>query len=57
MFLEVLQIVQDLNGPRIIRNSELITKDMLRAKLEKLKESMERQFDDIIDFTIEETRK
>jgi len=56
VFLEVVQIIQDLDGPRTIHNSELITKDTLTTELEKLKESMEKQFDDIIDFTMEEIR-
>lgn len=57
MFLEEIEIVEDLYGPHIIPNSKLITKYMVTIDLEKPNESMEKQFDDISDFTAEEIRK
>lgn len=48
--MKKLQISQDLNGPRIIYESDLIKKDMIIVELERLKNLMIRGFDDIIDF-------
>lgn len=52
-YVKVVGIVRDLNGLCITCDTGLISKDILMARLEKLKESKPLEFNSITDFTIE----
>jgi len=55
--LKAIKVVDDLCGPRMIRDSVLITKDILKNELNDISESMALEFDNIIDFSEEEIKK
>lgn len=49
--------MQNLNGPHITYDFGLISRQTLTVELDKLKESKETKFNDIVDFSTHERRE
>jgi hypothetical protein len=47
LFLKVVDIVKELEGPTLIRDSTLLTKDQMEAELSTLKVAWGTEFDDL----------
>jgi hypothetical protein len=55
-FLKALEIVKDIEGPQLIRESMLIPKEKLETKLSVIKASWASEFDNLTNFPEEEIK-
>jgi hypothetical protein len=55
-FLKALEIVKDLKGPQLVRESMLIPKEQLETELSVIKASWASEFDNLTDFLEEEIK-
>jgi hypothetical protein len=55
-FLKLIEIVKELEGPPLIRESTLLTKEQLESELNILKISWGSEFDNLTSFPEEEIK-
>jgi hypothetical protein len=55
-FLKSLEIVKKLEGPQLVRESKLLTKEQLETELNILKTSWDSEFDNLTNFLEDEIK-
>nr|KUM50079.1 hypothetical protein ABT39_MTgene3307 [Picea glauca]QHR88587.1 hypothetical protein Q903MT_gene2601 [Picea sitchensis] len=56
IFLKVVNIIKELEGPSLIKDSMLLSRDQIEVEISNLRNSWGTQFDDLAGFPDDEIR-